>query len=72
MPFPTLYPTIIVMIGNPWSWSIAPMAISAVMQIRPTSAIAAFDGLNAHAQIQIHTATNRPVSIASVFMESGG
>jgi hypothetical protein len=46
MPFPTEYPTIIVMIGRPWSWSIAPRAISTVMQIRPTSAIAAFDGLN--------------------------
>ena len=45
MPFPTLYPTIIVMIGKPWSCSIAPTAMSTVMQIKATRAIRAFDGL---------------------------
>ena len=45
MPLPTEYPTIIVMIGKPWSWSIAPTAISTVMQIKATSAMRAFDGL---------------------------
>jgi hypothetical protein len=45
MPFPTEYPTIIVIIGSPWSWSIAPTAIKTVMQIRATRAIKALEGL---------------------------
>lgn len=35
-----------VMIGKPWSWSIALTAMSTVMQIKPTRAIRALEGLN--------------------------
>jgi len=40
-----------VMIGKPWFWSIAFTPISTVMQIRPTRAINAFEGLKVMARL---------------------
>jgi len=49
-----------VMIGKPWSWSICPTAMSTVMQIKPTRAIRALEGLKVMA-LSVRVGSGRAV-----------